>query len=284
MVAIEQEVMVPPGVGRIAADGGAADGAAATSVRRVEHVMGTVIGIDIRDAGALTPNALVVAIDAAFAWLRDVDERFSPFRATSQISRLARGEIDASQCSTDVRWILGLCDDLARTTDGYFDARHHRPDGMLDPSGVVKGWAVEEAAWMLERSGATSFAINAGGDVIVRTVDGAEKPWRVGIRDPRAADRVVTVLEIRNGSVATSGAYERGEHVIDPHTGRPHTGLLSISVVGPSLTDADAYATAALAMGRQGVRWIAEHDGYGAFGITRDGRAIWTSVVDGLLA
>jgi FAD:protein FMN transferase len=242
--------------------------------------MGTVVSIDVFECDR-NPTALV---DEALAFLRDVDARFSPYKPDSEISRLAAGEIGIETCGRDVRWVMGLCDDLERTTGGFFDARRHRPDGRLDPSGVVKGWSVDEAGWILERGGARRYAINAGGDILIGDQLGERHvPWRVGIRDPRTRDRVAAIVQIRHGALATSGSYERGEHVRDPHTGRSSRELLSMTVVGPSLTFADAYATAAFAMGRDGLAFVGERYGYGAYAITADGDAIWTSTVEPLL-
>jgi thiamine biosynthesis lipoprotein len=243
-------------------------------------LMGTVITMDVRAAGLIRESVL----DEAFGFLHDVDERFSPYLASSEISRLAAGEIGEDACSADVRWVLGLCDDLTRTSHGFFDARRHRADGRLDPSGVAKGWSIEQVAWILERAGADTFAINAGGDVIVRGEPEAGRFWRIGIQHPQAAARIAAVLELPSGAVATSGTYERGDHIRDPHTGLAPRGLVSITVVGPSLTYADAYATAAYAMGVDGIDWVASHPGYGAFAITADDRAIATPTIERLIA
>ncbi len=246
--------------------------------RRVEHIMGTAITVDVRE-GDLVPGDL----DAAFSHLHAVDARFSTYRPDSEISRLRRGEIGERECSADVRHVLALCDDLHRTSGGFFDARGHRADEGPDPTGVVKGWAVEEAAWMIAEAGARRFAINAGGDIVVRGGVGPGEPWRVGIRHPRRPDRLAAVVLLRDAAIATSGAYERGEHIVDPHTGRPPRDFLGVSVIGPSLTYADAYATAAFAMGPDGLPWVASHPGYGAFAITADEQVLWTAAVDPLL-
>ena len=247
-------------------------------LRQVEHVMGTAISLHVRDL----PDPELAA--AVFASLREADRRFSTYRPESEISRLRRGELREEAASPDVRRVLALCDDLQRTSDGYFDARGHRGDGLLDPSGLVKGWAVEEAAWLLEAAGVRHYALDAGGDVIVRGEPEVGRAWRIGLRHPHHADRVTAVLSVGRGAVATSGAYERGAHIRDPHTGREAAGLLSITVVGPSLTYADAYATAAFAMGLEGLAWVARHPGYGAYACTLDGRAIWTDVTERYLA
>jgi thiamine biosynthesis lipoprotein len=136
----------------------------------------------------------------------------------------------------------------------------------------VKGWALDRAARMLERAGARRFSLNAGGDVVLR--GGA--PWRVGIQHPLRRDRVACVIEVVDGAVATSGAYERGAHIVDPHTQRPPDGVESVTVVGPRLGLADAYATAAFAMGADGPAWTASLDGYDAMTILDDKRVLTT--------
>jgi thiamine biosynthesis lipoprotein len=242
-------------------------------LRRIEPVMGTVVSFDVRDKG-VDPQALDLAVEH----LHDIDRRFSPYRPDSEVCRLGRAELTLDDASPDLRWIMGLCDELARLTGGYFDARRFRPDGLPDPTGVVKGWAVEEAAFILVDAGAANFLVNGGGDIVARgsPEPGSGRPWRVGIRHPLRGDLLATVLDVRDGAVATSGTYERGEHVVDPHSGRPSTELVSLTVTGPSLTYADAYATAAFAMGRDGPAWIAGLDGFEAFAVTADGLALAT--------
>ena len=237
--------------------------------------MGTAVTVDLRDPGV--PEA---ALDDLFAFLRDVERRFSPFRPESEVGRLISGELAESEVGDDLRAILALAEDLRRTTGGYFDIRRHRPDGRPDPTGLVKGWGVETAARRLTDAGAARFAINAGGDIITRGEPEPGRPWRVGIRHPDRVDAIVAIVGLRDGAMATSGACERGQHIVDPHTGRPPEGLASITVVGPSLTWADAYATATFAMGPAGIPWMADHPGYGAYGITSDRRATWTPLLE----
>ena len=238
---------------------------------RVEQIMGTAIGLDLRDR-AVSP----AAVDAMFDHLRDIDARFSTYREDSEISRLGRGEVSPDACSPDVREVLERCEALRELSGGYFDIRAHRSDGGLDPSGFVKGWAAEAAAGILDAAGARNYCLNAGGDVITRGEPEPGRSWRVGIRHPLLPNKLATVLETRDLAVATSGAYERGAHIIDPHTGREPDGLLSFTVVGPKLSVADAYATAAYAMGRDGINWIAGLAGYAGCMITAERRRVWT--------
>jgi thiamine biosynthesis lipoprotein len=227
--------------------------------------MGMPIDIDVRDAG--------VDVEPAFAWLREVDATFSTYREDSEIRRLDRGELTVADCRPEVDEVLRRCLALERATGGYFSVR---PAGRLDPSGLVKGWAVDAAARRLEAAGAQRFCINAGGDVVPRGRPQPDRPWRVGIRHPEDHDRLAAVVAVDGLAVATSATYERGPHILDPHTGRPPTGLLSVTVVGPDLATADAYATAAFAMGAGGPAWTATLDGYDALCITADHQVLTT--------
>ncbi|WP_097257142.1 FAD:protein FMN transferase [Streptomyces sp. Ag109_G2-15] len=260
-------------------------------MRRVEHVMGFPVSLRIDDEGAWDPVA-----DEAFAWLRAVDRRFSPFRADSEVSRLDRGELAAGAVSADLAEVLGLCEEYRTATGGAFDARlpGRGPGGVcwtrsagsdpaspawssrrrLDPCAVVKGWSVQRAAELLTAAGARRFCLNAGGDVVV-----SGGPWRVGIRHPEDAGQVCAVLEVTDGAVATSGRYERGDHILDGRTGRPATGLLSLTVLAPTLTEADATATAAFALGEEGVAWAAARAGCEVFAVDAGRRVVRTAGV-----
>ncbi len=178
----------------------------------------------------------------------------------------------AADCSADLRHVLAVCADLWRDTDGYFDAY---AGGPLDPSGYVKGWSVEVASERLAAAGCTDHYINAGGDIRMRGHHPDGGPWRVGIRHPWEADKLSWVLALTDGAIATSGTYERGDHVINPRTGAPARGLRSVTIVGADLALADAYATAALAMGEAALTWLAKlaTDGYDSAVVTDDGRA-----------
>jgi thiamine biosynthesis lipoprotein len=228
------------------------------------------IPIEIELAGA---DADGIDVEPAFAWLRAVDATFSTYRDDSEINRLDRGELDLAGCRPEVDEVLTRCLALERATRGYFSVR---AAGRLDPSGFVKGWAVEGAARRLEAAGAKRFCVNAGGDVVARGRPEPGRRWRVGVRHPEERERLAAVLEIEDLAVATSGEYERGAHIVDPHTGAPPRGLLSVTVVGPDLATADAYATAAFAMGADGPAWTARLDGYDALCITSDRRVVST--------
>ena len=203
-------------------------------------------------------------------WLREVDARFSTYKADSEVSRLGRGELRRDDCSTDLASVLDRCADLWRETDGYFDIY---AGGSLDPSGYVKGWSVQVASDRLLAAGSANHCINAGGDVFARGGPRQGQPWRIGIRHPWQPLSVAWVMAVSDAAVATSGTYERGCHIVDPYSGTPAHDLCSVTVVGPDLGTADAYATAALAMGLKGLDWLATLEGHQSAVITEDGRA-----------
>jgi thiamine biosynthesis lipoprotein len=239
-------------------------------IRRVEHVMGMPIVVDLRDEEPGDDG-----LDAVFNWFREVDATFSTYRDDSEISRLNRGELGPGETSADVREVLARCEELRQETRGYFDV-HGVSEHPLDPSGLVKGWSVDRAAAILEELGGRNYAISAGGDMLLRGGALPDPAWCVGIQHPLLRDRVAAVLTVTDLAVATSGAYARGDHVIDPHTGQPPVGVLSVTVTGPELATADAYATAAFAMGRWAARWTARLSGYEAMTITSDETVLTT--------
>lgn len=239
-----------------------------TGVQRLEHVMGMPIIVDVRDD--IDP----AAVDAAFDWFRWVDTTFSTYKPESEISRIARGDLSPAAAHPEVRQILQRSEDLKYDTEGYFDID---AGGSLDPSGVVKGWSVDRAASILERAGAENYAVYAGGDIRLHGRPDGEPEWRVGIQHPLIRDKMAAVVVGTNLAVATSGEYERGRHIYDPHTGTPPSGLLSATFTGPDLATADAYATAAFAMGEQAVSWITRIYGYEAMIITADQQVFSTA-------
>ncbi|WP_328564588.1 FAD:protein FMN transferase [Streptomyces coelicoflavus] len=221
--------------------------------------MGTVFSFDVRGG---EPAAVRAALDAAVAGLHRADEVFSTYRDGSEISRLARGELTVDACAPEVAEVLELAAEAERVSDGWFSARYR---GRLDPTGIVKGWAVERAARRIAAadgaSGVSGVSVNGGGDVQLLGRPGTERPWRVGVSDPLRPGGLAAVVSAAGAAelaVATSGSAERGAHVVDPRTGLSAvTDLLSVTVVAPGLTWADCWATAAFAMGsREGLRWL----------------------------
>lgn len=211
--------------------------------------MGTVVSFDIRS----TDDARDAVADAC-AWLHWVDATFSTYRATSEISLLDRGELRLADASEDVRAVLARCTGLREQTRGAFDAEI---GGTLDPSGYVKGWAAERAAGILERHGLRDFQINAGGDIVVRGDAHPSAGWRLGVRHPDRHDELIAVVSMRDGAIATSGAYERGDHIRSSSADGSTPLLRSVTTTASDLGTADAWATAIFARGRDGLDLLA---------------------------
>lgn len=237
----------------------------AAGLRRVEQIMGTPISVQLTDP--LPARRLEELAEEVFDWLREVDQRFSTYKEDSEVNRFDRGELALADCSADLRLVVEACADLWRDTDGYFDAY---ATGRFDPSGFVKGWSVQVASDRLLAAGCRSHWINAGGDIRAHGGPRPGEPWRIGVRHPWQPDKVCWVLGSTDFAIATSGTYERGFHVIDPYRGEPATGLTSVTVVGKDLGRADAYATAGVAMGQAGLRWLADLPGYEVGIVTSD--------------
>lgn len=231
--------------------------------------MGTVFSIEVRD-----PGVGERALDDVVRWLHWVDATFSTYQPDSEISRLARGEIGLAECDPRVQDVLRRCDEVERATDGYFSAR---AAGRLDPSGLVKGWAIEKASDRLRASGSANHCVNGGGDVQCAGEFAPDQPWRIGVTHPLHPGSLAGIVVGTDLAVATSGTAERGEHVIDPHTGAPPSGLASVTVIGRHLAEVDAYATAAFAMGDRSRAWLERLPEHWGFAITADGGTWRTS-------
>lgn len=239
-------------------------------IARIEQVMGMPVVVEVCDEGVTE-----AAVEQAFRWLRHVDRTFSTYDEHSEISRLNRGELAVPDASLEVRSVLGRCEELLTLTGGYFDAGAPIPGGV-DPSGLVKGWSVAGAARLLERAGARNFCIDAGGDILVRGEAPQGGPWRIGIAHPLRGDAIACTVALSDRAIATSGAYARGAHIVDPHRGLAPRGLLAVSVIAADLPTADAYATAAFAMGELAGEWCVRQAGYDFMLITEDEEVLTT--------
>lgn len=221
----------------------------------VERIMGTAISIHIVDPQ--DDAAARDAIASCFAELREIDRVFSPYRSDSDISRMRRGELRASDADPRVQQVALDCRDYEQLTGGLFSAAWR---GGFDPTGYVKGWAVEHAATLyLEPllSSARAVGINAGGDLRLFTAPTSDWAWNIGIADPQRRERILATVQLTNGAVATSGPAERGDHIVDPRTGTHARGIASATVIADTLTHADVWATAAVAAGSSDMSWIA---------------------------
>jgi thiamine biosynthesis lipoprotein len=237
-------------------------------LRHAEEVMGTVVSFDIPAWAA--PGTLAEVV----RWLHWVDATFSPYREDSDVTRFGRGSVTLAECAPELAEVLDACAAVSELSGGYFTTT---PGGRFDPSGYVKGWAIERAAAMLTAAGSAGHSVNGGGDVQCAGERASGQPWRIGIAHPLRPGTLALVVTGRDFAVATSGVAERGAHIIDPHTGHPPAGLASITVIGPGLALADAYATAAFAMGPAARAWLETLPGFEALAITPQGAAWQTT-------
>ena len=234
--------------------------------RHVQDHLGTTISLDAQDA----PPA---AVESFFDHIRSLESMLSRFRPDSEISRLTRDELDLDDASPEVREVLARCEHLRDLTEGAFD--HRRPSGdrvIIDPNAFAKGWIIEQATLRLRMAGVSSYFVNAGGDIAVGAPPPDRTCWRVGIRHPHNSRAVAAVLELDNVGIATSGTYERGNHISPSDPGGTAGRLASVTVVGPELATADALATAVFASGRPRPAWWRDSSPYGIVAIGGDNR------------
>lgn len=214
------------------------------------------------------------AFAQVFKYFRDIDARFSPYKPNSELAKLNRG-LAQSKWSDQMQEVMKLSEQTKTISGGYFNIK--KADGSLDPSGLVKGWAIDNAAKMLVELGHDNFYIEAGGDIQTFGLNENKEPWTVGIRNPFAIDQIVKALKLSGQAIATSGTYIRGEHIYDPinNYAAPEQ-LASLSVIGPNIFEADRFATAAYAMGVGGINFIASLPGFEAYQINAAGEATFT--------
>lgn len=232
-----------------------------------EEVMGTVVSFTVVP-GDLPRPAARAAVEAACRVLHRADAVFSTWNAASPVSRLRRGEVTLDAMPADVGEVLTVCQAAREASRGWFDP--WALPGGVDPTGLVKGWAVERAAGVLQRAGIDAALVNGGGDLTVFGSPAPGQRWRVGIRHPWRADALACIVAAR-AAVATSADYERGAHLLDPVTGRPATGVASATVTGPSLALADALATAVAVGADEALTAVGALDGYEGYLIRADG-------------
>jgi thiamine biosynthesis lipoprotein len=244
-------------------------------LERFVETWGTVVVVDATSQ-VLDEVALVNAVDQVQEFFFQVDRDFSTYKSDSQVSRLRRGEMKIEDATEYVQQVWALCDYARELTLGAFDP--WKAEGGFDPSGLVKGWAAEVGAQMLAEAGVEHVLINASGDLVLRGGKPEGGPWNVGISNPEHVEHIVKTFDLFDGSVATSGDYEKGAHIIDPHTGLIAIGARSASVVGPDGALCDALATALMVDGVDAQKWIGRQElaEYSFWTINRHDEPAWT--------
>lgn len=237
-------------------------------MRETRILMGMPITVDVGGAaGSL--------IDSVFGYFEQIDRRFSTYRTDSEISAINRGDVPVKDWSGEMMEVLALAERTRSETGGFFDI--HKADGSLDPSGIVKGWAIRNAAEIVRQAGVRDFFIEAGGDIQSLGKNASGLDWSVGIRNPFKTDEIIKVVYPRGRGVATSGTYARGQHIYNPHEPSDAiTDIVSLTVVGSDVLEADRFATAAFAMGRDGILFIEQTPGLEGYVVDINGRATLT--------
>ncbi len=241
-------------------------------MKETRPLMGMPVSVEIAD-----PEAKQKDLDDIFEYFNYIDGTFSTYKEGSEIMKINRGEILPGEYSRDMREIFKLSEETKKQTNGYFDIKNTK--GIFDPSGIVKGWAIHQAARLLQEKGFENFFVDAGGDIQTKGRNAEGALWRVGIQDPfSATPSVIKVLEINDKGVATSGTYIRGQHIYNPHN-RVQTfdDIVSLTVIGPNIYEADRFATAAFAMGKSGIDFIESLPGFEGYIIDSNGIATMTS-------
>jgi FAD:protein FMN transferase len=237
-------------------------------MRKTKLIMGMPICVEIIDAGKEQ------LIDKLFMLFTEIDNRFSTYKQTSEITAINNG-LPEAKWSADMREIFRLSEQTKRQTDGYFDIHHN---GKTDPSGMVKGWAIQKAAELLDTNNVQNYYIDAGGDIQTKGKNPSGNPWKVGIRNPYNRNEVIKTLVAKNMGIATSGTYIRGEHIYNPKLkSSKKTGIVSMTVIAPHILDADRFATAAFAMGFDGIHFVESMPDLEGYMVDSAGTATFTS-------
>ncbi len=232
--------------------------------------MGMPITVEIVGSKKLSEN-----ISTVFEYFKAVDERFSTYKPKSEISKINHG-LPQQKWSAEMREVMELCEQTKQETNGFFDIK--KSDGSLDPSGLVKGWSIWNAANMLLESGIQDFYVEAGGDIQLHGRNPESQPWKIGVRNPFNSDENVKIISATNIGVATSGTYIRGLHIYNPKKyDAKIEDVESMTVIGPNIYEADRFATAAFAMGTKGINFIEKLPGFEAYMIHSDKIATMTS-------
>lgn len=239
-------------------------------MKQIRLMMGMPITVEIVDAAATA-----AAFDDVYDFFAYVDKTFSPFKEDSEVCRISRGELRLEDACDDMQVIMELAELTRQETHGYFDVWHN---GTFNPSGIVKGWAIDEAANLLYRQGFENFYVDAGGDMQVYGHNEEKQPWRVGIRNPFNRKEVVKTVELTEGGIATSGLYVRGHHIYNPFKeDDPMDVIASLTVIGIDVIEADRLATAAFVMGKEGIYFIEAMPDVEGYMIDSQGMATQTS-------
>ena len=243
-------------------------------MKKTKIIMGMPITVEVLDSIKATE------MESVFEYFRKIDRKFSTYKKNSEISRINRG-LSKDQWSEETKEVFNLSEQTKLQTGGYFNIENK---GIIDPSGLVKGWSIHNASKILLELGYSNFYIEAGGDIEIHGYRNKRLPWDVGIRNPFNVNEIIKVLRLTNRGVATSGSYIRGEHIYNPIKNRTANDVASLTVIATNIYDADRFATAAYAMGQEGINFIEGLKGMEGYMVSYDELATYTSGFKELIA
>jgi len=232
-------------------------------------IMGMPVVIEIIDS-----NVTGEVFKEVFDYLISIDEHFSTYKKNSEITLYNEGKIVERDLSKDMKKVLELSEETKNKTDGFFDILYK---GKIDPSGLVKGWAIYNASLILRKKGFKNFYVEIAGDIEIAGLNNEGKKWAIGIRNPFNKKENVKVVYLSDRGIATSGTYEKGHHIYNPKEKKLATKIKSLTVVGPNIYEADRFATAAFAMGSDGIYFIEKLSGFEGYMIDHNKVATFTS-------
>ena len=238
-------------------------------MKKSKNIMGMPVVIEIADN-----NATDEAINEVFSYFHYIDEKFSTYKTGSEMSNINRGKLSSLNYSNEMNKILKLCEQTKKETNGYFNIERN---GALDPSGLVKGYAIWEGAKILQKKGYKNFYVEIAGDIQIIGKNKKGEKWKVGIKNPFNQEEIIKVVYLKDKGIATSGNYIRGEHIYNPKYEKFKEEIVSLTVIGPNVYDADRFATGAFAMGERGIDFIASLKGFEGYMIKKDKTAIFTN-------
>jgi thiamine biosynthesis lipoprotein len=245
-------------------------------MKEIRIIMGMPVTLEIIDE-----SAGATVFEKVFSYFNSVDQKFSTYKKDSEITAINEGKISPDNYSKEMQEIFSLAEETKNITNGYFDIYNN---DKCDPSGIVKGWAIYNAAQILKKDGFKNFYVEVAGDIEVSGLNNEGKKWAIGIRNPFKQEEIVKVVHLGNKGIATSGTYVQGEHIYNPkkfaEVGLPQdiiNDTVSLTVIGPNVYEADRFATAAFAMSKKGIEFIEKLDGFEGYIINKDGIATMTT-------
>jgi FAD:protein FMN transferase len=238
-------------------------------MKRQEIIMGMPVTIEVVDKFVTDED-----ISEVLSYFHYIDRKFSTYKPDSEISQINSGKLIVQDSSKLMQRILKLCEEASKETGGYFDISIK---GKLDPSGIVKGYAISEGVRIFKKKGFKNFYVEIAGDVQISGKNYKGQSWKVGIQNPFNLAEIIKMIYLSNKGIATSGNYQRGEHIYDPISKRNANEVASITVIADNIFEADKFATAAFAMGERGMKFIENLPGVEGYMVTKNKTAILTS-------